>query len=327
MIEFIPFYGYFAVMGYYVQLVKEAPSASKVIAMSDRTFKAAVDIVQNLPKEGSVNISNEQRLLFYSLYKQATVGECNTSKPSFWNVVEKYKWEAWKALGNMEKETAMQKYVEMLNMVVDKAMAENSFAFVLNEQDCDLENTLRPNFEILGYDWRVMFSTPLRQQSAYSYDDAETNCSKTREKAKAKKPSGSFDSLPDYAEAECLNLSKGCSDDDYDDATDVQERVSPVAGISDVERRLSPTSPPCDISSDLNEQRETCKGLTALTLRLTRMMEVLAEQQKVFSCFVQNVRARMDKPVMNWKIFIFLVIWPIIVNLLIRYLPYIRLLF
>lgn len=56
-------------------------------------------------------------LKFYSLYKQATEGKCTQPKPAFWAVVNKAKWDAWKALGNMPKEEAMRQYVEELKQV------------------------------------------------------------------------------------------------------------------------------------------------------------------------------------------------------------------
>lgn len=57
-------------------------------------------------------------LRFYGLYKQATEGKCNQPKPSFWAVINKAKWDAWKCLGNMPKEEAMKKYVEELKQVM-----------------------------------------------------------------------------------------------------------------------------------------------------------------------------------------------------------------
>jgi acyl-CoA-binding protein len=59
------------------------------------------------------NITDEQKLGLYGLYKQATVGHCNTASPGFFDFVGKAKWKAWDALGNMSQETAMEKYVQM----------------------------------------------------------------------------------------------------------------------------------------------------------------------------------------------------------------------
>jgi hypothetical protein len=51
-------------------------------------------------------------LKFYGLYKQATEGPCSSPQPGFFDVVGKYKWEAWKQLSHLERSDAMQQYVE-----------------------------------------------------------------------------------------------------------------------------------------------------------------------------------------------------------------------
>ena len=61
-------------------------------------------------------------LMFYSLYKQATIGPCNIPKPSFWDVINKAKWNAWSALGSMSKEDAMCRYVEEIKKVVSSVV-------------------------------------------------------------------------------------------------------------------------------------------------------------------------------------------------------------
>uniref|UniRef100_A0A914ZIJ1 ACB domain-containing protein n=1 Tax=Parascaris univalens TaxID=6257 RepID=A0A914ZIJ1_PARUN len=58
----------------------------------DEQFQAAVDIVQKLPKEGPVTTTTDEKLLFYSLYKQATVGKVNIPQPAFYYITERYKW-------------------------------------------------------------------------------------------------------------------------------------------------------------------------------------------------------------------------------------------
>lgn len=56
-------------------------------------------------------------LRFYSYYKQATEGPCQQSKPAFWEVIKKAKWDAWSRLGNMSRTEAMNNYVEELTKV------------------------------------------------------------------------------------------------------------------------------------------------------------------------------------------------------------------
>ncbi len=46
---------------------------------------------------------NEAKLKLYALYKQATVGVCNTSKPGMLDLVGRAKWDAWRNLKQMSK--------------------------------------------------------------------------------------------------------------------------------------------------------------------------------------------------------------------------------
>ncbi|KAJ8928823.1 hypothetical protein NQ314_018555 [Rhamnusium bicolor] len=64
---------------------------------------------------GSYQPSNELMLRFYGYFKQATKGPCTGSRPAFWDVVRRAKYNAWKNLGDMAREVAMAKYVEELH--------------------------------------------------------------------------------------------------------------------------------------------------------------------------------------------------------------------
>lgn len=76
-------------------------------------FDFAVQQVRNSESNGKKGPTNEEKLQFYGLYKQATVGPCNTTQPWAFQVVERAKWDAWNVLGNMSKEDAMIKYCEL----------------------------------------------------------------------------------------------------------------------------------------------------------------------------------------------------------------------
>ena len=43
------------------------------------------------------SLSNEKKLEIYSLFKQGSFGDCNTSKPGMLDFKGKAKWEAWNA--------------------------------------------------------------------------------------------------------------------------------------------------------------------------------------------------------------------------------------
>jgi diazepam-binding inhibitor (GABA receptor modulating acyl-CoA-binding protein) len=56
--------------------------------------------------------SNDDLLILYGLYKQATVGDCNTSKPGMFDLKGKAKWEAWNKLKGTAQSDAETKYIE-----------------------------------------------------------------------------------------------------------------------------------------------------------------------------------------------------------------------
>ncbi|ESO87680.1 hypothetical protein LOTGIDRAFT_234927 [Lottia gigantea] len=91
--------------------------------MADTTaktkFDAAVKVIRGLPKNGTFQPSHELMLKFYGFYKQSTEGPCTQSKPGFWDVVNKAKWEAWNKLGDMPKEEAMLSYVDELKSIIE----------------------------------------------------------------------------------------------------------------------------------------------------------------------------------------------------------------
>ncbi|MEE6466974.1 hypothetical protein FKM82_007109 [Ascaphus truei] len=82
-------------------------------------FEAAVNVIQSLPKNGSFQPSNEMMRKFYSFYKQATLGPCKIPRPSFWDPVGRYKWDAWSSLGEMSKEDAMIAYVDEMKKILE----------------------------------------------------------------------------------------------------------------------------------------------------------------------------------------------------------------
>ncbi|XP_009565598.2 acyl-CoA-binding domain-containing protein 4 isoform X4 [Cuculus canorus] len=83
-------------------------------------FRAAVQVIQGLPRSGSYRPSYEEMLRFYSFYKQATAGRCQGPRPGFWDPIGRYKWDAWHSLGRMSKEEAMAAYVAEMKKVAQK---------------------------------------------------------------------------------------------------------------------------------------------------------------------------------------------------------------
>ncbi|KAH9957439.1 acyl-CoA-binding protein [Russula dissimulans] len=82
--------------------------------MSETKFNKAVEIINNLPKDGPVKPTTDDQLYFYSYYKQATIGDINVERPGFLDFTGKAKWDAWNELKGVSKEEAWSKYVEKL---------------------------------------------------------------------------------------------------------------------------------------------------------------------------------------------------------------------
>ena len=67
-------------------------SSFRLVSWNRRDFDlfiSFVRIAQNLPTEGeeiTFSPTNDQKLAFYSLYKQATIGPCNVPKPPMYQV-------------------------------------------------------------------------------------------------------------------------------------------------------------------------------------------------------------------------------------------------
>jgi len=83
-------------------------------------FEFAVEQIRASNAPGSNGPTDNEKLKFYGLYKQATLGVCTSPQPWAIQVVDRAKWDAWNALGNMSKETAMTKYCDLYMTVSAK---------------------------------------------------------------------------------------------------------------------------------------------------------------------------------------------------------------
>lgn len=85
--------------------------------MSDlqQQFDEAVSYVKNA--QGEAKPSNEEKLKFYSLYKQATEGDVQGKKPGMLDVIGRAKFTAWESLKGKPSEQAMQEYIDLVDDV------------------------------------------------------------------------------------------------------------------------------------------------------------------------------------------------------------------
>ncbi|CAI5446346.1 unnamed protein product [Caenorhabditis angaria] len=120
----------------------------------DEQFEAAVWIIKSLPKKGPIQPSIQDQLEMYSLFKQATIGECKTEQPYFYQVEDRLKWNAWNDLGTMEKDEAKARYIEKMLKMVEKSESEHNLMDYLDDPSVgdlvNLQDEFREKFAILG---------------------------------------------------------------------------------------------------------------------------------------------------------------------------------
>lgn len=75
-------------------------------------FELNVKHVNNLTTQPS----NDILLSLYGFYKQATIGNINTSRPGMFDLKGKAKWDAWNANKGMSTEVAMQQYISIVKV-------------------------------------------------------------------------------------------------------------------------------------------------------------------------------------------------------------------
>jgi diazepam-binding inhibitor (GABA receptor modulating acyl-CoA-binding protein) len=75
--------------------------------------KAVAAITKPSPSDPQVKLDTKKKLMFYALFKQATEGKCTAKPPSKTDMAAFYKHKAWTQCGDMSKEEAKKKYVEL----------------------------------------------------------------------------------------------------------------------------------------------------------------------------------------------------------------------
>lgn len=79
-------------------------------------FEDAVESVKSLPEKPE----DSEMLKLYGLYKQSTIGDCNTERPGFLNFVGKAKWDAWNEYQGVSEESAKEDYIKLVEFLTLK---------------------------------------------------------------------------------------------------------------------------------------------------------------------------------------------------------------
>ncbi|XP_025094826.1 acyl-CoA-binding protein-like [Pomacea canaliculata] len=78
--------------------------------MGDEAFQKAAEEVKNLKQKPT----DDEMLKVYALFKQGTVGDCNTDRPGLLDLKGKAKWDAWNAKKGTAQGQAKEDYVKLV---------------------------------------------------------------------------------------------------------------------------------------------------------------------------------------------------------------------
>ncbi|KAL2901005.1 Acyl-CoA-binding protein [Bienertia sinuspersici] len=79
-------------------------------------FEQYAEKVKSLP-----SATNEDLLVLYGLFKQATVGDVNTSCPGIFDQKGRAKWNAWKGNEGKSQDDAMGDYITKAKQLLEAA--------------------------------------------------------------------------------------------------------------------------------------------------------------------------------------------------------------
>ena len=77
-------------------------------------FEKAVEWIRNAPPS-STPVTNDVRLQFYGLFKQATKGNVTGERPGLLRFRDRAKYDAWAAFHGIHPKDAAEKYIVLVN--------------------------------------------------------------------------------------------------------------------------------------------------------------------------------------------------------------------
>ena len=81
------------------------------LEMNFQTAAKSILTLTNRPDDATL-------LTLYALYKQATEGDLQGSRPGIFDLKRRKKYDAWRSLSGTARETAMTKYIELANQLL-----------------------------------------------------------------------------------------------------------------------------------------------------------------------------------------------------------------
>lgn len=80
-------------------------------------FTNAADRIKGLP-----SVSQDDQKYLYGRFKQANVGDCNTSRPGLLSPRERAKWDAWNGLKGKSADDAMTEYIAKVDQLAGTSL-------------------------------------------------------------------------------------------------------------------------------------------------------------------------------------------------------------
>ena len=77
----------------------------------ERRFEEVAAKIKALPSEGAAQPSNEMKLKLYGLYRQARDGDVEGRRPSPFDLIGRFKYDAWSSHKGMARQDAMRQYI------------------------------------------------------------------------------------------------------------------------------------------------------------------------------------------------------------------------
>ncbi|KAK2579987.1 hypothetical protein KPH14_012246 [Odynerus spinipes] len=81
----------------------------------DEKFNKAAEEVKELISQPS----DTDLLELYALFKQATVGDCNTERPGMLDFKGKAKWDAWNSKKGLSQDAAKEQYIAKATSLIN----------------------------------------------------------------------------------------------------------------------------------------------------------------------------------------------------------------
>ncbi|KAI6234995.1 Acyl CoA binding protein [Aphelenchoides besseyi] len=283
--------------------------------ITDEVFRATVEMVQSLPQDGDVAISNTDKLEFYALFKQATIGRCNTARPAIWNVVDRYKWDAWKSLNTLEPVQAKDRYVHKFKTIMDQVLKNRTVNELLqDERWAYLRPIIEPRFELINH--------------ALNKQPTSSSVSSTSQEDELNVHSSSNSTIPTPLLLHLATKSAiespsnetavmSTDDEEYQDAPDDSPVIVNSNDFLQSHGNITPNDPiiPNTIRSDVVEY------VQATTQIINQQIQALGRTLKKQNALIQRFIELMsqNRSHTRWPFLLLLFLWPIVVQLAMRY--------